>query len=283
MKYSASLARIGWLTFLSVTGLFLLLPLYVMLVTAFKPAGEIAPGHLLSWPIVWSTAAWREAWSSACTGVDCRGLSVGFVHSLALVGPATAIPVALGALTGYLLAFWRSIAAQRLFTLTLAVIFVPGQVFIYPWVKMVAAMGMFGSTPGLIFVHTVFGLPVLTLLFRQFFVSLPCEIFLASRLDGVGFWRFFLAVMLPAAWPMVLAAVVMQLTGVWNDYLLGLIFADRDFLPMTVQLNNIVNTTTGSRPYNVNMAATLLTSALPLLVYIVAGKAFVRGLAGRSA
>jgi glucose/mannose transport system permease protein len=150
---------------------------------------------------------------------------------------------------------------------------------VYPLVKLTAAAGLFGTLPGLVLVHTVFAMPVMTLLFRNWYASLPIELFKAARVDGGGFWRIFIHVMLPMSTPMLAVAAIMQVTGVWNDYVLGLVFASSDLQPMTVQLNNVINTTTGERLYHVNMAATLLTSAVPLLLYFVSGRWFVRSIA----
>jgi glucose/mannose transport system permease protein len=122
-------------------------------------------------------------------------------------------------------------------------------------------------------------MPILTLLFRNFYASLPTELFKAGRIDGAGFWRIFFHIMLPMSVPITVVAVILQVTGIWNDFLFGIVFAGRNNWPMTVQLNNIVNTTTGVREYNVNMAATILTAAVPLIVYFVSGRWFVRGIA----
>jgi glucose/mannose transport system permease protein len=131
-------------------------------------------------------------------------------------------------------------------------------------------------------VHVVFSVPLVTLLFRNYYASIPIELFKAARVDGAGFWRIFTAIMLPMSTPMLVVASLMQLTGIWNDILLGLVFAGRDNLPMTVQLNNIVNTTMGERFYNVNMAATILTAAVPLIAYFISGRWFVRGITAGS-
>jgi glucose/mannose transport system permease protein len=150
---------------------------------------------------------------------------------------------------------------------------------IYPLVKILAAAGLFSSLPGIVLVHLVFSMPVMTLLFRNYYAGLPQELFKAARIDGAGFWRIFGQLMLPMSVPMIIVAAIMQVTGVWNDYILGLTFAGNDWLPMTVQLNNVINTTTGERLYNLNMAATILTSLVPLGVYFVSGRWFVRGIA----
>jgi glucose/mannose transport system permease protein len=149
---------------------------------------------------------------------------------------------------------------------------------IYPLVKLLAAVGSFSSLPGIVAVHVIFSMPIMTLLFRNYYKNIPQELFNAARIDGIGFWRIFFQLILPMSRPMLIVAAIMQVTGVWNDYILGLIFAGPDNLPMTVQLNNIINTTTGERLYNLNMAATMITSCVPLMVYFISGRWFVRGI-----
>lgn len=272
-------ARLGLWALLLGAAAFFALPLYVMLVTSLKGMDEIRQGGLLDWPLQPSFEAWRLAWSTACTGVGCEGVRTGFWNSVAIVLPSTVLPIAIGAVNGYALSLWRPRGAQWMFGVLMLGAFVPVQVMVYPLVKLVAALGLFGSLPGIVLVHTVFSMPVMTLLFRNWYASLPPELFKAARVDGGGFWRIFASVMLPMSLPMLAVAAIMQVTGVWNDYVLGLVFAGSDQQPMTVQLNNIINTTTGERLYHVNMAATLLTSAAPLLLYFVSGRWFVRGIA----
>ncbi len=272
-------ARVGVYAFLASAALFFLLPLYVMLVTSVKPMDEIRLGNIFALPVHLTLAPWRAAWSSACTGTDCDGIGTGFWNSVAIAVPSTVLPIALGAVNGYALSFWRPRGAAVLFAILMCGAFIPLQVMIYPLVRVLATLGLFGSLPGIVIVHTVFAMPVLTLLFRNYYAALPRELFHAARIDGGGFWRIFLQVMLPLSLPMLVVAAIMQVTGVWNDYILGLVFAGRAHLPMTVQLNNVINTTTGTRLYNVNMAATLLTSLVPLAVYFASGRWFVRGIA----
>lgn len=272
-------ARIGLYAFLASAALFFLLPLYVMLATSLKSMDEIRLGNIFALPLAPTLDAWRAAWSEACTGAACEGVQGGFWNSVRIAVPSTVIPIALGALNGYALSFWRPRGASLLFGILLLGAFVPVQVMIYPLVRMMAGLGVFGSLPAIVLVHLVFGMPVLTLLFRNYYAALPQELFHAARIDGGGFWRIFWHVMLPLSVPMLVVAAIMQLTGVWNDYILGLVFAGRDNLPMTVQLNNVINTTTGTRLYNVNMAATILTALVPLAVYFLSGRWFVRGIA----
>ncbi len=271
--------RIGVYAFLAFAALFFLAPLYIMAVTSLKGMDEIRGGQLFALPQHFNLDAWRTAWSEACTGVDCGGVRVGFWNSVAIVVPSTVLPILIGALNGYALSFWKPRGADALFAVLMLGAFIPVQVMIYPLVKVVAAIGLFSTLPGIVLVHLVFSMPVMTLLFRNYYAAVPAELFKAARVDGGGFWRIFVQLMLPMSTPMLIVAAIMQITGVWNDYVLGLVFAGRDNLPMTVQLNNVINTTTGERLYNVNMAATILTSMVPLAVYFVSGRWFVRGIA----
>jgi len=272
-------SRVGIYAFLFTAALFFLLPLYIMGVTSLKTMDEIRLGNLFSLPQFVNLDAWRIAWSEACTGVSCNGVRVGFWNSVTIVIPSTVLPILIGAANGYALSFWRPRGADVLFAVLMLGAFIPVQVMIYPLVKVLAAVGMFSSLPGIVMVHIAFSMPVMTLLFRNYYATIPMELFKAARIDGGGFWRIFFQLMLPMSTPIVIVAAIMQITGVWNDYILGLVFAGRDNLPMTVQLNNVINTTTGERLYNVNMAATILTSLVPLLVYFVSGRWFVRGIA----
>ncbi|MFM0220563.1 carbohydrate ABC transporter permease [Paraburkholderia dipogonis] len=272
-------ARLGVYAFLLTAALFFLLPLYVMLVTSVKPMSEIRLGNLLAFPAHFTLSAWSAAWQSACTGLDCNGIQVGFWNSVRIVVPSTILSIAIGAVNGYALSFWRPRGAGLLFGVLLMGAFIPVQVMVYPLVRVLASVHLFSSLPGIVVIHTIFGMPVMTLLFRNYYVSIPQELFKAARIDGGGFWRIFVQLMLPMSTPIIVVAVIMQVTGIWNDFILGLVFAGTKNLPMTVQLNNIINTTTGERLYNVNMAATILTSMVPLAVYFVSGRWFVRGIA----
>jgi len=271
--------RIGLYAFLITAALFFLLPLYIMVVTSLKPMSEIRLGNLFSLPMDPSFAAWVEAWSSACTGLECTGIQVGFWNSVKIVVPSVVLSIFFGAMNGYALSFWRVKGANWLFAVLIFGSFVPYQVMMYPLVRAFALMNLFGTWPCIVLIHTAFGMPVMTLLFRNYYASVPAELFKAARIDGGSFWRIFFQLMLPMSLPMIVVAMILQVTGIWNDFILGLVFAGRDNLPMTVQLNNIINTTTGERAYNVNMAATIITSLVPLSVYLISGRWFVRGIA----
>lgn len=272
-------ARLGLYAFLISSALFFALPLIVMIITSLKTMDEIRFGTIFMLPEALNFDAWIKAWTAACTGITCEGIKVGFWNSVKILIPSVVLSTLLGALNGYALALWRFRSASIAFALLMTGAFVPYQVYIFPLVRIYAALGIFGTLFGIILVHVIFGMPVMTLIFRNYFAGIPDEIFKAARVDGAGFWRIFLMIMLPMSTPIMIVAVIWQVTGIWNDFLLGLIFAGRDNLPMTVQLNNIVNSQFGEREYNVDMAATILTALVPLAVYFVSGKWFVRGIA----
>ena len=223
--------------------------------------------------------AWVTAWQSACTGLNCNGLSVGFFNSVMIMVPATVFSILLGAVTGYALSFWRPKGTGLIFGILLVAAFIPYQVFIYPLVRMLSQVGLYNSLAGIVAIHVIFGMPIMVLLFRNYYAGLPRDLFSAARVDGGGFWVIFIRLILPLSPPILIVAVILQSTHIWNDFLFGLVFAGSDNQPMTVLLNNIVNSTQGEKAYNVNMAATILTAAVPLIIYLASGRWFVRGIA----
>ncbi|MBO9098598.1 MULTISPECIES: carbohydrate ABC transporter permease [Rhizobium] len=264
---------------LFVVAAYYLLPLYVMIVTSLKGMPEIRMGNIFSPPMEITFEPWVKAWSSACTGLNCDGLSRGFWNSVRITLPSVLISIAIASVNGYALANWRFKGAQLFFTILIFGAFVPYQVMLYPIVIMLRSIGLYGSLTGLVLVHSVFGMPILTLLFRNYFTSLPQELFKAARVDGAGFWGIYFKIMVPMSLPIFVVAMILQVTGIWNDFLFGVVYTTPDLYPMTVQLNNIVNSVQGVKEYNVNMAATILTGLVPLIVYFVSGRLFVRGIA----
>ncbi|WP_395451460.1 carbohydrate ABC transporter permease [Aminobacter sp. UC22_36] len=264
---------------LFVVAIYYLLPLYVMVVTSLKGMPEIRLGNIFSPPVEITFEPWVKAWSSACTGLNCDGLSRGFWNSVRITVPSVFLSIAIASVNGYALANWRFKGAEIFFTVLVVGAFIPYQVMLYPVVIVLREIGLYGSLWGLVLVHTIFGMPILTLLFRNYFASLPEELFKAARVDGAGFWTIYLRIMLPMSLPIFVVAVILQVTGIWNDFLFGVVYTKPDTYPMTVQLNNIVNAVQGVKEYNVNMAATLLTGLVPLVIYFVSGKLFVRGIA----
>ncbi|WP_170480808.1 carbohydrate ABC transporter permease [Ruegeria arenilitoris] len=264
---------------LFVVAIYYALPLYVMIITSLKGMPEIRLGNVFSPPVEVTFAPWVKAWSEACTGLTCDGLSTGFWNSVKITVPSVFMSIAIASVNGYALANWKFKGADVFFTILIFGAFIPYQVMLYPIVIMLREMGIYGSLGGLVIVHTIFGMPILTLLFRNYFTSLPEELFKAARVDGAGFWGIYFRIMLPMSVPIFTVAVILQVTGIWNDFLFGVVYARPETYPMTVALNNIVNSTQGVKEYNVNMAATIITGLVPLTIYFVSGKLFVRGIA----
>lgn len=264
---------------LFVLAAYYLLPLYVMVVTSLKGMPEIRMGNIFAPPVEVTLQPWAKAWSQACTGLNCEGLSRGFWNSARILVPSVIASVAVASLSGYAFSRWKFRGSELFFSLLLIGAFIPYQVMLFPMVILLRELGLYGSLWGLVLVHTIFGMPINSLLFRNYFASIPDEIFKAARVDGAGFWRIFFRIMLPMALPIAVVSMILQVTGIWNDFLFGVVFTTPANYPMTVQLNNIVNSVQGVKEYNVNMAATILTGLVPLVVYFFSGKLFVRGIA----
>ncbi len=259
--------------------LFYLLPLYVMVVTSLKDMAEIRVGNIFAPPVQITFEPWVNAWAEACTGLNCDGLSRGFWNSVRIAVPSVLLSIFIASVNGYALANWRFRGSEVFFAILIFGAFIPYQVMLYPVVIILRTIGLYGTLTGLVVVHSIFGMPILTLLFRNYFVSVPEELFKAARVDGAGFWGIYLRIMLPMSLPIFVVAIILQVTGIWNDFLFGVVYAKPEVYPMTVQLNNIVNSVQGVKEYNVNMAATILTGLVPLVIYFLSGKLFVRGIA----
>jgi glucose/mannose transport system permease protein len=240
---------------------------------------EIRMGNVFGPPMEITFEPWVKAWSEACTGINCDGLSRGFGNSVRILVPSVLLSIAIASVNGYALSNWKFKGSETFFTILIIGAFIPYQTMLYPIVIMLREIGLMGSIGGLVLVHTVFGMPILTLLFRNYFTSIPEELFKAARVDGAGFWQIYFQIMMPMALPIFVVAIILQVTGIWNDFLFGVIYTKPATYPMTVQLNNIVNSVQGVKEYNVNMAATLLTGLVPLVIYFASGKLFVRGIA----
>ena len=264
---------------LVVCALFFIFPLYIMIITSLKSLPEIRAGNIFVPTMSPSLDAWATAWDSACTGLYCEGIKVGFWNSVRITVPSTIVSIIVASLTGYSMANWPFKFSEAFFTVLLVSSFIPYVVMIYPLVIITRWLGIYSTLPAVVLVHTIFGLPILTLLFRNYFASLPQELFKAARVDGAGYWGIFFRVYAPMSVPIFTVAVILQVTGIWNDFLFGVIYAGPTNYPMTVQLNNIVNSVQGGKAYNVDMAATILTGIVPLTIYFISGKYFVRGIA----
>jgi glucose/mannose transport system permease protein len=263
---------------LIIFAVYYLLPLFVMLVNSLKPLAEIQRGNMLALPENGTLAPWASAWSSAQIGVQPTGLRPYFLNSVLMVVPAVVISAMLGALNGYVLTKWRFRGDTVIFGLMLFACFIPFQIVLIPMARILGLIGLAGSTPGLVLVHVVYGLGFTTLFFRNYYEAFPTELVRAAQVDGAGFFRIFWRILLPSSGPIIVVTVIWQFTNIWNDFLFGASFADVDSMPVTVALNNLVSSSTGVKEYNVHFAGAIMAALPTLIVYVLAGRYFVRGL-----
>jgi glucose/mannose transport system permease protein len=253
---------------LLVLAIVILTPVYVLVVTSFKGNAEIDPAHAWTLPHVWSLDAWRQAWAQ---------LSPNMRNSFVLAIPATIISTVLGSLNGFVLAKWRFPGSDAVFAFFLFGMFIPYQAVLIPLTQLLENAHFPAGIPRLVFAHVVYGIPITALIFRNYYATVPEELMEAARMDRAGMLRTFWSVILPISAPAFVVAAIWQFTSIWNDFLFAVfIITDPAKWPVTVALNN----TTGSlvTPYNLQMSAALLASAPTLVVYVLLGRYFMRGL-----
>jgi glucose/mannose transport system permease protein len=278
LSTGAVILRIIIYAVLSAAALYFLIPFFIMVMTSVKTMNDIRTGNLISLPREFTLAAWAKAWDSACTGIQCQGMKGYFLNSVEMVVPAVIFSTMIGSVNGYVFSKWRFRGSETFFTLLLLGCFIPFQIVLLPMSQTLGLLGLGQSIYGLILVHTIYGLPFTSLFFRNFYVTIPTEIVKAAKIDGAGFFRIFWKIILPVSAPIFVVAVIWQTTQIWNDFLFGVAFSGAESRPITVALNNLVNTSTGVKEYNVDMAAAIIAGLPTLIVYIVAGKYFLRGL-----
>jgi glucose/mannose transport system permease protein len=245
-----------------------LTPVYVLIVTSVKGVEETDVSHAWALPSIWTFDAWREAWTQ---------LSPNLGNSFKLAIPATIISTVLGSLNGFVLAKWRFRGADAVFTFFLFGMFIPYQAVMIPLTQLFDDVDFPVGIPRLVFAHVIYGIPITALIFRSYYATIPEELMEAARMDRAGMLRTYWSVILPLSAPAFVVAAIWQFTSIWNDFLFAVfIITDPASWPVTVALNN----TTGSlvTPYNLQMAAALLASLPTLIVYILLGRYFVRGL-----
>lgn len=265
----------GLLVFFS---LIYILPLVVVILNSFRDLPEINHNGLIAWPKSFSLNYWWQAWDTYCVGGTCAGVKGNFFNSLEMTIPATIISTALGAINGYVLSKWKFRGSEFLFTCVLLGVFVPGQLSLMPWAYLLGRMHLSNSVYGLILIHCVQGLSFTTLFCRNFYVNIPDDLIKAARIDGAGFWRIFWKIIVPISPPILIVTVIWQFTGIWNEFLFGVIFTSGNQQPITAALVALGAGGLSVHAYNVSSAAVLIGAFPPLLVYFLGGKYFVRGL-----
>jgi glucose/mannose transport system permease protein len=277
-KKGISPRSIAILAFLTMCALMFCAPLYVVVVTSFKSMDQIRDGAIFSLPSIWTLEAWDYAWNRACSGINCNGLKVGFWNSVAILIPSLIFSIALSMVTGYALALWNVKWAGPFLFVILISAFVPFQIIMFPLILMTTTTQIYGTLWGVVAIHTVMAMPILTLIFRNYYKDIPQEIMSAAIMDSGSFWKIFIEIILPMSGNILIVVLILQITSVWNDYLIGVTFGGLNAQPMTVNLANLVTVSTGTVAYNQNMAAALLTAIPPLVIYFIVGKLFVQGI-----
>ena len=278
MQPKMTLSRAVIYAVLILFALYFLFPIYVMLSTSFKDLDQLRTGNLLTPPTHFTFAPWVKAWQEACTGVRCEGMEPFFMNSVRMVIPAVLISSFIGAFNGYVLTHWRFRGADGLFTMLLVGCFIPFQAILLPMARLQGFLGLSNTTTGLVLVHVIYGIAFTTMFFRNFYVSIPSELVKAARIDGAGFFTIFTKILLPVSLPIFMVCLIWQFTQIWNDFLFGIVFSGVDSMPITIALNNLINTSTSMKEYNVDMTGTIIAALPTILVYMIAGRYFVRGL-----
>lgn len=246
-----------------------LMPVYVLLITSFKGAGEADPSRTWYLPAEWNTDNWARAWEQ---------LQGGLLRSLMMVIPSSIISAMLGSANGFVLSRWRFPGANVVFTLILFGMFIPYQAVMIPMMRMVVASQIGFGIHTLILMHIIYGIPITTLIFRNYYESVPRDLIEAARIDGAGMLRTYFNVVLPISIPSFVVVLIWQFTSAWNDFLFALFFGGGSQRgPVTLSLNELAH---GSimADYGGSMAGALIASVPTLLVYIALGKYFVGGM-----
>ncbi|MEU8305570.1 carbohydrate ABC transporter permease [Actinomadura sp. NPDC048955] len=249
--------------------LLFLIPVYVLVVTSFKPLDEADPSTAWNLPGQWSMSGWSSAWDALRPGLE---------NSVKIAVSGSLISAVLGSLNGYVLSKWRFPGADVVFTLFLFGMFIPYQAVMIPLAGLLTDMELVGTIRGLVLAHVVYGIPICTLIFRNYYVTIPDELVEAARVDGAGMLRTYWSVVLPVSAPAFAVTLIWQFTSMWNDFLFAVFLGAPDSWPVTVMLNNTAGSGAVAVQYNQQMAEALLASLPTLLVYLLLGRFFMRGL-----
>jgi glucose/mannose transport system permease protein len=271
-------ARVVVYFILGVFAVYYLLPLVIVIMNSFRSLPEITANGLIAFPRSFDLKGWVAAWSTYCIGGTCAGMQENFYNSLRMAIPATILSTAIGALNGYLLSKWRFKGSGLVFGAMTLGVFMPAQIALMPWAYILSALHLTNSTYGLVLVHTVQGLSFTTLFCRNYYVSIPDDLVKAARIDGAGFWRIWRKIILPLSPPILIVTVIWQFTGIWNEYLFGVVFTSGRAQPITAALVALSTSQVNVHDYDVMSAAVLIGALPPLLVYFFGGRYFVRGL-----
>ncbi len=255
-----------------------IIPLVVVVMNTFRDNIDVGRNGLLAFPRSFTIDGWSAAWGTYCLNGRCEGMSANFWNSVYMTIPATIISTMLGALNGYILSKWKFWGSETIFTILLFGVFMPGQIALMPWAYILGTTGLNQTLWGLIMVHVIQGISFTTLFCRNFYINIPDDLIKAARIDGAGFWRIFWKIILPISPPILIVTVIWQFTGIWNEFLYGVVLTTGKTQPVTAAVVAFAAQEQNVKEYNVISAGVLIAALPPLLVYFFGGKYFVRGL-----
>ncbi len=258
---------------------FTLLPLVVIILNSFRTAVEISSTSLIGWPTGLAWRNWSEAWGHFCIAQRCEGIRPYMENSFMMVVPATVLSTALGAVAGYSISLWRFRGDTVVFTIVVMGVFLPEQMKLIPWALVLRDLGLSNTIGALVLIHTVQGFSFTTLFCRNYYIGIPQDLMKAAKVDGAGYFRTFWRIVLPLSPPILIVCVIWQFTGIWNEFLFGVTFTTGEQQPVTAALIAIATTPqTDLVEYGIESAAVLLAAVPTLLVYLLGGRYFLRGL-----
>ncbi|MDA9494227.1 carbohydrate ABC transporter permease [Bradyrhizobium sp. CCBAU 11361] len=255
-----------------------LVPLIVVILNSLRSNEEIAQTSMIGWPLQWAFSNYLTAWSDFCVAQTCAGIRPYMLNSALVTIPATIFSTLLGAVAGYAVSLWRFRGDQWIYGIVTLGIFLPQQMRLLPWTIVLRDTGLMNTLTGLVVIHTIQGLSFTVLFCRNYYVSIPQELIRAARIDGAGFFRIFWRIILPLSPPILVVTVIWQFTHIWNEFLYGVTFTTGQQQPVTAALIALSAAVADIPQHGVQSAAVMIAALPTLLIYLIGGKYFVRGL-----
>jgi glucose/mannose transport system permease protein len=255
-----------------------LVPLLVVVLNSLRTAEEIAQTSMIGWPKHWAWSNYVVAWGDFCIAQTCAGIRPYMLNSALVTVPATIVSTLLGSIAGYAVSLWRFRGDRWIYGVVALGIFLPQQMRLLPWTIVLRDLGLTNTLTGLVMIHTIQGLSFTTLFCRNYYIAIPQELIKAARIDGAGFYRIFWRIVLPLSPPILIVTVIWQFTHIWNEFLYGVTFTTGQQQPVTAALIALSAAIADIPQHGVQSAAVIIAALPTLLIYLLGGRYFVRGL-----
>jgi len=262
-----SLIAVAWLA-----------PLIVVVLNSLRSNEEIAQASMIGWPQQFAWGNYLTAWSGFCVAQTCVGIKPYMLNSALVTIPATILSTLLGAVAGYAVSLWRFPGDRWIYGIVTLGIFLPQQMRLLPWTIVLRDIGLINTLAGLVMIHTIQGLSFTTLFCRNYYIAIPQELIKAARIDGAGFYRIFWRIVLPLSPPILIVTIIWQFTHIWNEFLYGVTFTTGQQQPVTAALIALATAVADIPQHGVQSAAVMIAALPTLLIYLLGGRYFVRGL-----